>query len=124
MFRRRREKGGLGEAGFTLLESMIALAILSGVVVAVLSSLNYNLGVAAYDMDLVTATVLGKELAEKSALTERTFDSTGKFTGPFSKFSWSVTTGGTEIEGLKRVDIKISWDRDKNVTFASFKRER
>ena len=124
MFRRFLAEGPVGEAGFTFLESMIALAILSGVVVAVLGSLNYNLGVAAYDMDLVTATVLGHELAEESALSARTFDSEGEFTGPFSKFSWSVTTGSAGIEGLKRVNVKISWDRDKNVTFASFKRER
>ena len=113
-----------GVAGFTLLESMIALALLSGVVVAVLVSLNYNLGVAAYDIDVVTATVLGHELAEQSAISPVTSDSKGEFTGPFSKFSWSVSTGGTGIEGLKKVSIKISWDRDKNVTFASFKRGR
>lgn len=121
---RRKVYGLLDEKGFTLLESMIALAILSGVVVAVLVSLNYNLGVAAYDRDLVAATVLGKEIAEESSLFAMAADSKGVFTGPFSKFSWSVHTGATEIEGLKRVNIKISWDSDKNVTFASFKREK
>jgi len=124
MFRRLIAQSLSGDQGFTLLESMIALAILSGVVVTVLVSLNYNLGVAEYDRDLVTATVLGKELTEKSALEDRTEDSKGGFEEPFSKFSWTVLTGGTGIEGLKRVTVKISWDRDKDVTFASFKRGR
>lgn len=121
-----RPSGGrlLDEAGFTLLEAMIALAILSGVVVTVLVSLNYNLGVASYDRDLVAATLLGKELAEESSLSGSAGDSKGAFTGPFSKFSWTVHTDKTGIEGLKRIEIKIAWDRDKNVTFASFMREK
>jgi len=120
---RRNGRGLLDEKGFTLLEAMIALAILSGVVVTVLVSLNYNLGVAAYDRDLVTAAVLGKEMAEEVSLFAPAADSKGEFTGPFSRFSWSVHTGGTGIKGLKTVNINISWDKDKNVTFASFKRE-
>lgn len=119
----RNARGILDEKGFTLLESMIALAILSGVVVAVLASLNYNLGVAAYDKDLVTAAVLGKEMAEEVSLFTPATNSKGAFTGPFSRFSWSVHTGGTGIEGLKTVNIRIFWDRDKDVTFASYKRE-
>lgn len=116
-------KGVLKEKGFTLLEVMIALAILSGVLVAVLGSLNYNMGVASGDTDLVMATVIGKELSEESSLAATVQDSEGVMTGPFSKFAWSLHKSDTEIQGLKRVDIKITWDKDRNVTFVSFRRE-
>ena len=49
------------DEGFTLLEVMIALAVLAGVVVTVLSTLNYHLGVASRSSDLVTASILGKK---------------------------------------------------------------
>ena len=116
-------RGTLNEKGFTLLEVMIALAILAGVLVAVLGSLNYNMGVASGDTDLVMATVIGKELSEESSLAATVQDSEGVLTGAFSKFSWSLRKSDTEIQGLKRVDIKITWDKDRSVAFVSFRRE-
>ena len=112
-----------GQAGFTLLETMIGLAILSGVIVTVLASLNYNLGVSSYDMDLVSATILGKELAEKSSLDASVPDGRGQFAGPFSRFSWSLDKEQTMLPGLDRLTIKVLWDEDRDVTFFSFKRK-
>ncbi len=112
----------LDQKGFTLLEAMIGLAILSGVIMTVLTTLNYNLRVASYDMDLVTATVLGKELAEQGSISKTVKDGQGAFPEPFSKFSWSLYKEQTEITGLERVKIKISWEKDKNVSFVSFRR--
>jgi len=117
MFAQSREKG------FTLLETMIGLAILSGVIVTVLASLNYNLGVSSYDMDLVSATVLGRELAEQSSLDPAVTTGRGAFAEPFSRFSWSVDKEKTMLAGLERVTIKVSWDKDRDVTFTSFKRK-
>ena len=129
---KRRVKDGLpfrkifsksAQKGFTLLETMIGLAILSGVIVTVLASLNYNLGVTSYDMDLVSATILGKELAEKSSLDASVQDGRGPFAEPFSRFSWSLDKEQTRITGLERITIKVSWGEGKDVTFFSFKRK-
>jgi len=114
---------GVGQSGFTLLETMIGLAILAGVIVTVLASLNYNLGVSSYDMDLVSATMLGRELAEQSSLDKSVSDGRGTFTGPLSKFSWTVSNEPTGFSGLERVTVKVLWDKDKDVTFLSFKRK-
>jgi len=111
------------QAGFTLLETMIGLAILAGVIVTVLASLNYNLGVSSYDMDVVSATILGKELAEQSSLDAQVQDGRGDFKEPFSRFSWSLDKEQTKLPGLERITIKVSWDEDKDVTFFSFKRK-
>src|SRR4030067_2351799 len=89
-----------GQKGFTLLETMIGLAILSGVIVTVLTSLNYNLGVSSYDMDLVSATILGKELAEQSSLDASVSARRGAFAEPFSSFSWSLDKKPTMLPGL------------------------
>jgi len=112
-----------GQNGFSLLETMIGLAILAGVIVTVLASLNYNLGVSSYDMDLVSATMLGRELAEQSSLDKSVTDGRGTFTGPLSKFSWTVNNEPTGFSDLERVTVKVLWDKDKDVTFLSFKRK-
>lgn len=113
-----------GEKGFTLLEVMIALAILAGVVVTVLASLNYHLGVAAYNRDLVLAGVLGREKAEEAAVFGLPQSTKGDFEGVLKRFSWSIQTGDTEIEGLKRIGIKVRWEVNKDISFASYVRKK
>ncbi|MFQ5735875.1 MAG: prepilin-type N-terminal cleavage/methylation domain-containing protein [Thermodesulfobacteriota bacterium] len=114
----------LDQRGFTLLEAMIGLAILAGVIMTVLTTLNYNLRVASYDMDLVTATILGKELGEQSSFSRSIKDGQGTFPEPYSKFSWSLHKERTKIAGLERIRIEVSWEKDRNVTFVSFIREK
>lgn len=118
------DKKRRNEKGFTLLEVMIALAVLAGVVFTVLASLNYNLDVASYNRDVISATVLGRQKAEEVALYGVPNEDRGSFTGPFSRFSWAIRTEETEIQGLKRINLKVVWDNGKNVTFTSFLRKK
>ncbi len=121
---RPRPRAGLGRNGFTLLEVMIGLAILSGVIITVITSINYSLGTASYDRDLVAATVLGKDLAEQISLSGTAQDGEGTFPAPFARFSWSLEQEHTEVQGLERVKIKVSWEKDNDVTFVSFLRRK
>lgn len=108
------------ESGFTLLEVMIGLAILAGVIFTVLTGLNYNLGVASYNKDLVLAATLGREKAEEVSLSGIPADLKGEFQGPLKRFSWKIAPADTEVPGLKRLNITVSWDRDKSVEFGSY----
>lgn len=115
---------------------MIALAVLAGVVVTVLSTLNYHLGVASRSSDLVTASILGRTKTEEVALFGLPTPGEGGFDGEagvaggagvrgvggLERFRWKVTPEKTEIEGLTRVGVRVFWDNDREVSFTSFRR--
>jgi general secretion pathway protein I len=116
----------LGTAkGFTLLEVMISLAILSGVIVTVIASLNYHLSVLSYDIDLVTATIIGREKVELHAVTglpKIRSGAAGERGTAHERFRWKVETHGTEVPGLVRVETEVKWDETPGVTFVTFSR--
>ena len=49
-----------GTSGFTLLEVMVALAIMAGVIITLLGSVNYHLGIIAAERDSTTLTLLAR----------------------------------------------------------------
>ena len=109
-----------GERGFTVLEIMICLAILSGVVVTMLSSLNYHLGLVAYNRELVTAAVLARDKAQEAALLGVPKVREGSFAEPMDSFSWKIAADKTDFEGVRRLGVNISWGVDNRVSFISY----
>ncbi len=112
-----------GERGFTVLEIMICLAILSGVIVTMLGSLNYHLGLVSYNKELVTASVLAREKAQETALLGIPKLRSGTFSEPMEGFSWKITAEETDFKGVKRLGINISWGVDNVVSFMSYQLE-
>jgi general secretion pathway protein I len=108
------------EEGFTILEVMICLAILSGVVVTMLGSLNYHLGLVSYNQNLVTAAVLAREKGEEAALLGIPSLREGSFAEPMGDFSWEIATEETGFEGLRRLDVRVGWGADRSVSFISY----
>lgn len=114
--------GRNGEGGFTLLEVMISLAVLAGVVVTVLATMSYHLGVAAADRDLVMASLLGRTKVEEMAFSPVPAGGEGEFAGPDRRFGWSIEVQDTELPELKRVELKVTWEDDREVDFISYRR--
>ncbi len=111
------------EEGFTLLEVMISLAMLAGAVVALVSAFNYHLRTASETSDLVAASVLGRLKAEEAALYGPPRDMSGSFEGEFNAFKWEMRSSDTDLPGLKRLDVRVSWDATKSFTLHTFYRE-
>ena len=112
------------ERGFTILEIMICLAILSGVVVTILGSLNYHLGLVAYNRDFVTASILAKEKAQEAVLFGVPKIREGSFAEPMNSFQWKITADKTDFEGVRRLGVNISWGMDNRVSFISYLLEK
>lgn len=94
--------------GFTLLEVMIALAIAAGVLLTVISSVNYHLSVIASDRQESTAALLGRaKLADPAFGTQS--DSKGTFAPQHPEMSWELQIFPTELPVLKRVRLTVSW---------------
>lgn len=111
------------QKGFTLLEVMIALAVLAGVVVTVISSINYHLTIASGNSDVVTAALLARSKSEEVAVYGLPSVDKGEFEGSLHRFSWSLAASSTEIPDLQRVDIRVVWDGGSDVVFTSYRRK-
>lgn len=108
-----------GQGGFTLLEVLIALAILAGVVVTALSAVNYNLSVIDKDNEVITAALLGRLKAEELALSRASWTGEGRFPEPDSEYGWKAHEEDLPGFTIKRVYLSVSRGKGSGVSFVS-----
>ena len=112
-------------AGFTLLEVMIALAILALVGVAFLRAQASSVRLVDESNQISLATLLAREkMAELESLG---FPELGKDSGiggeAFPQFRWEKVVSSTEIFGLRKAQVKILWmegNRERNLDFTAY----
>ena len=97
--------------GFTLLEVMISLAIMAGVILTVLTSVNYHLGIIANERDNTTLTLLARtrmaELVEQGAA-----KSEGTFAPSRPELAWKSDVLPTELPGLQKLIVTVKRSGD------------
>ena len=91
--------------GFTLLEVMVALAIMAGVILTLLGSVNYHLGIIADERDSTNLTLLARyRMAELE-------QAPAKGEGPFApvnpEMSWKADLLPAEIPGLQKLVVRV-----------------
>lgn len=92
--------------GFTLLEIMIALAIIGGLLITLLYTLNYNLGVAGRHQFVTVATLLARDKIEEVEANPTT--SSGSFPKPFSDYRFATVVKGSPFPGISEVSVTVS----------------
>ena len=95
--------------GFTLLEVMVALAILAGVVMTVLASYNYHLSLLARDEDETEAVLFARAKLDDpnlAALTQKN----GDFAPTRPDMKWQIETAPTQLPGISRLTLTVSWN--------------
>ncbi|QWV94030.1 prepilin-type N-terminal cleavage/methylation domain-containing protein [Geomonas oryzisoli] len=97
--------------GFTLLEVMIALAITAGVLLTVISSVNFHLSRIAADTEETTAVLLGRAKLEDPEFAKKT-DTKGTFAPDHPDHKWERETTKTEIPGLNMIRLTVIWAND------------
>lgn len=121
--------GRLANAGFTLLEVMIALAIVGTTLIAMLSLGNRTIATNDQLQRLTQATLLAQEKMteiEQQAAGSLTFelqDAQGEFEEPFAAFSWQTSFTATPIDQVRQVVVTVSWGdvaRNEQVDLTSF----
>lgn len=98
--------------GFTLLEVMIALAIAAGVLLTVISSVNYHLSIVARDSEETAAVLLGRAKLDDPDFAKLS-DNKGTFAPDHPEMKWERETTKTELPGLNRVRLTVSWNDDR-----------
>lgn len=112
-----------GQGGFTFIEVMVALAITAGVVTTLVVSFNYHLGGAYRTRDDVIAAALGAEKLERVKL-EGITGREGDFGEAFAGYSWKLVEEDSGLEGVKRIELKVSREKGSPISFVSYlKRE-
>ena len=99
--------------GFTLLEVMIALAIMAGVILTVISSFNYHLSVVDRNREETVATVLARTKLEDPTF-KMNVAGKGTFAPDWPDISWETTvTPMEEIPGVSRETLTVSWNTEQ-----------
>lgn len=106
--------------GFTLLEVMIALVIISGVVVTVIGSLNFHLSIVGRNRDNVVATFLARQVYEESRLFGVPKKKKGKFDKDFENFSWEYAREDYLYPGIKRVLVTVFYNESDSVEIVTY----
>lgn len=96
--------------GFTLLEVMIAMAILAISLVAVFQSQSQSISMAGDSRFLTTASLLAQSrMVEIDAADPRKVTAgNGDFGEDFPDYRWQVEIGDTEIEVLKKISLTVT----------------
>lgn len=91
--------------GFTLLEILIALAIVGGLLVTVISTLNYHLGIVGRHETITVATFLAKEKMadlEKNPIQEK-----GTFEDPYENYTYETFVKDSPYTGISEIIVAV-----------------
>jgi general secretion pathway protein I len=99
----------VGAQGFTLLEVLVAVAILAIAMVAILKANVQSLETLTKSRETNTASLLAaSKLAEIEAVgVENWSEMRGDFAEDYPDYTWEVETSSTEVEGLVRVVVTV-----------------
>ncbi len=97
--------------GFTLLEVLIALAIVATLVVTVSYTLNYHLGVAERQEVSTVASMLGAE--KLSTLRPAQSTEKGSFAEPYQDYSYTARVRESSYAGIYEATVSVTKDRER-----------
>ena len=113
--RQPRRRVAEPHTGFTLLEVMVALAIIAFAVVGLLGLHARNIRIVARDQSLTRATLLARELISQIQFQVTTSglqdlgDDQGTFDG-YPGYRWERRVVATGLDEMREVFVRVIWD--------------
>ncbi len=103
---------------------MIALAIMAGVVLTVISSFNYHLSLVSRDREETIAMLLARAKLEDPTFVKNAAG-TGTFTPDWPGFAWKTEITPADFPGvtgqLNQLTMTVSWDdQRKNLSLVQY----
>ncbi len=98
------------EAGFTLIEVMMSLALVAGLLVTLLYTLAHHLGVAEKHSGVTIATCLAK--AKLAELERNQVEQKGQFPAPYSLFSYETSLRDSPYPGVVEIGVIVQYDTE------------
>lgn len=112
-----------GDRGFTLLEVLVALALLAGVLTSVVVIFNRHLTLVVRDREETTALLLARaKLDQPDFLTAST--SEGTFAPQQPDMTWQRQSLPTDLSGVQRYLLTVSWQQgNRSLTLVTYGRK-
>lgn len=99
--------------GFTLLEVMVALAIMAGVLVTVLGAVNFHLSIVAAERDSTTLTLLARSRLAEMELASALVKGEGTFAPSHPDLKWKAELLPATFPGLQKLSLRVQRTGDK-----------
>jgi len=103
-------KKSLNKKGFTLLEVIVALAIVGGLLIAVIESVNYHLSVIDRHESLSTSLMLAKQKIKDFETSPQR--AKGNFDPPFEDYLYEADITDGPVPGLAVLVLTVNKGRD------------
>ncbi len=100
-----RALGSRRRRGFTLIEVMISLAILGGLLITLIYTLNYHLGIAERQFAVTNVANLAKEKVEEMENNPQEGD--GQFPEPYDVFHYSTEVKDSLFSGMQEIIVVV-----------------
>lgn len=108
LWRRNEQKG---HRGFTILEVLIALAIIAIVLITCVRAQNQNIRLHQLSRDITIATILARQKMGEIEIAgfPELGENEGDFEDTFPRFTWKTTVSMTPFEEARRIDLSVLW---------------
>jgi len=118
----KRRRIQRGKAGFTLLEILVAMSMITFALIAIFRLYTQTISMNHLLAFNTTAPFLAqKKMAELTSMPgEELADNAGDFEEGFPGYAWAVSveevvSGSLETEDLKKIDVRVSLNGDEQV---------
>lgn len=98
------------ERGFTLLEVMISIAVVGGLLVTLIYTLNYHLGIAEMHGTVTISTGLAKE--KMYAMEKNPVAGKGHFQEPYAGFFYETNIKDSFIPGMSEIQVVVWYGKE------------
>lgn len=105
--------------GFTLLEIMVALAIMAGVILTVITSFNYHLSVVGRDKEETAAVLLARAKLEEPGFIDLQ-NKNGTFAPDHPEIAWRAETVATEMPTLQKLVLTVTWGNNQSLSLVQY----
>lgn len=99
------------DAGFTLLEIMISLAVVGGLLITLIYTLNYHLDIAEKHERITVASLLAKE--KLSEIEKNPSETKGAFPEPYSAYQYNAGIRESLYPGISEVYVIVSTGKEE-----------
>jgi general secretion pathway protein I len=101
----------LSNKGFTLLEVLIALAIVGGLLVTLIYTLNYHLGLVERQETITVATLLAK--GKMIDLEKKPESKKGEFDAPYNKYAYETFVKESPYPGISEIGVVVTAGKEE-----------